>query len=112
MPATRAHAKEEAIEIDYAGRCPICLDDLTDPFRTECGHRFCGQCIKRALGFKKECPACRAPVASHRKLFREQVDTHWESQVPKYLQLSQGAANWAFANLPPGTRAATADIQT
>ena len=38
-------------------RCPICLDEVQDPFITECAHRFCGTCIKRALGMKKETTA-------------------------------------------------------
>ena len=110
MPTKRSDSIEaetamrnELVAAEIAGRCPICLDALCDPYRTECNHRFCGQCIKRALGFKKECPACRTQIASHRKLFREQEDTAWESQVPSSLRLSIGSASWAFANLPPGT---------
>jgi hypothetical protein len=48
--------------------CAICLDTLTDSRTTPCLHVFCNVCIKRALWLKKCCPACRAPIKSHREL--------------------------------------------
>ena len=52
-------------------RCAICWDDLVDPSTTPCGHQFCGPCIKAALRVKKECPTCRAVVATRRALRRD-----------------------------------------
>eukprot|EP00966_Prymnesium_polylepis_P262507 6063824-Prymnesium_polylepis.1 len=52
-------------------RCPICWDSIQQPARTPCGHSFCAPCIKAALQAKKECPVCRVPIASHRKLHLE-----------------------------------------
>ena len=49
--------------------CPICLDELTVPVVTECGHVFCEICIRTAIQkTKKACPQCRAPIKSHRTL--------------------------------------------
>ncbi|XP_011671902.2 TNF receptor-associated factor 6-A [Strongylocentrotus purpuratus] len=35
--------------LDPKYECPICLMCLRDPVQTECGHRFCSDCIKRCL---------------------------------------------------------------
>ena len=103
--AMHPFSSSASVQEDYAGRCPICLDPAQDPYLTACRHRFCGVCIKRALGIKKECPACRAPIASHRKLVREMADNKWEAYIPGDLKLSAGAQE-ALASLPPGTRVA------
>ena len=40
----------------------------------QCLHRFCSECISKALRFgKKECPTCRAKCASMRSLRRDTV---------------------------------------
>ncbi len=71
----------ELKEVEW--RCPICWDMLRDVLVTECGHRFCGSCIKRALGYNKECPSCRAPIASHRKLRREEGTSRMLEEVAR-----------------------------
>jgi hypothetical protein len=30
-------------------QCPICFDDVTSPFRLDCGHTYCGPCIRNCL---------------------------------------------------------------
>ncbi|XP_069133693.1 TNF receptor-associated factor 6-like isoform X1 [Argopecten irradians] len=45
--------------------CPICLLVLRDPYQTECGHRFCQNCIKRWLReteAEPRCPVDNAPL--------------------------------------------------
>ena len=39
--------------------CSICMDQITDPTLTSCGHLFCYDCLKLALSFKKLCPLCK-----------------------------------------------------
>ena len=61
---TRAAAQATRLML----RCPICLDSVSMPTLTPCGHRFCEPCIRTALGIKLECPTCRRPISSHRAL--------------------------------------------
>jgi len=51
-------------------RCAICLDICTDThLNPECGHRFCGLCIKNCLAkCRNECPNCRAHIPTYRSL--------------------------------------------
>lgn len=42
--------------------CPICLQVLTEPFMSRCGHSFCLTCITTCLASKPECPVCKAPA--------------------------------------------------
>ena len=48
-----------AIQIDDEDDCcPLCLDTVTDGFRTPCGHVFCAACLAGAAR-KDSCPVCR-----------------------------------------------------
>ena len=43
--------------------CPICMDDVSKPTITPCGHVFCCGCIENWLVKEKaECPLCRTAV--------------------------------------------------
>ncbi|KAM9119041.1 E3 ubiquitin-protein ligase TRIM39-like [Pangshura tecta] len=51
-----------------AATCSICLEYLTEPVTTDCGHNFCRACITQysdyrepESGTKISCPQCRAP---------------------------------------------------
>lgn len=35
--------------LDVKYECPICLSTLKEPCQTNCGHRFCRDCIHRWL---------------------------------------------------------------
>ena len=61
---TRTASKAAVLE----ARCAICWEELHDVLVTACAHSFCRCCIIRALGYKKECPTCRTPIESHRRL--------------------------------------------
>lgn len=43
--------------------CPICMSEIVSPFSTTCGHIFCEQCIKTAIGVRKICPTCRTKLS-------------------------------------------------
>ncbi|GJP41127.1 hypothetical protein CLOM_g812 [Closterium sp. NIES-68] len=58
------------IDIRKELQCPICLGIIRRT-RTvmECLHRFCGDCIDKAIRLgNNECPSCRAHCASRRSL--------------------------------------------
>jgi hypothetical protein len=42
--------------------CPICLDTMTDPARTSCGHEYCADCIAQVFMRDNRCPLCRAEL--------------------------------------------------
>lgn len=39
--------------------CAICHDVIEDAASLQCGHTFCGKCIRCSLEIKPECPNCR-----------------------------------------------------
>ncbi len=45
--------------------CPICLNKCSQPFTTQCGHRYCASCITKHWKTKKgllDCPYCRERI--------------------------------------------------
>ena len=54
-----AAAVSEATSADDEDDCPLCLDTVTDGFRTPCGHVFCAPCLAKALLRNDSCPVCR-----------------------------------------------------
>lgn len=42
--------------------CSICMDTITNPALTACGHLFCYECVKMCMGDKKRCPLCKADL--------------------------------------------------
>ncbi|KAJ3293783.1 hypothetical protein HDU79_011900 [Rhizoclosmatium sp. JEL0117] len=44
--------------------CAVCLDSMTKPSVTECGHFFCLECIQDVIQLQKgsPCPMCRKPL--------------------------------------------------
>ncbi|XP_026193853.1 mucin-19 [Cyclospora cayetanensis] len=44
--------------------CSICMDDVTDPVVTRCGHLFCWGCLHVWLQQSDECPLCKAGVSA------------------------------------------------
>ena len=49
-------------------KCPICLELVSDPVQTSCGHLFCGKCIKET----KTCPVDRKQFTSHKDNYNDQ----------------------------------------
>lgn len=55
---------EDKIATDQAYQCSICLQNINGrkPTVTKCGHLFCGDCIRRSINTRKQCPNCNAPA--------------------------------------------------
>ena len=77
---------------DISVFCPICYTDVVTPFVTECGHKFCRECILSWGDKNKTCPYCRAEIVLPVRvpkhgdfwfikdsLFRESLE--WDYQV-------------------------------
>lgn len=46
--------------------CPVCLEDLENPCKTECNHIICKSCIEEWFKKKKDtCPLCRNVIESY-----------------------------------------------
>ena len=42
--------------------CPVCMELLTEPFLSDCGHHVCRECHKRITATSKaKCPTCQEP---------------------------------------------------
>ncbi|XP_040032950.2 E3 ubiquitin-protein ligase TRIM39 [Gasterosteus aculeatus] len=71
--------------------CPICLDVLTRPVSTPCGHNFCMSCITRywddiPVG---QCPVCKATFESRPDL---KVNTFISELASKFMSLQVAGA--------------------
>ncbi|XP_078395871.1 E3 ubiquitin-protein ligase RNF114-like [Cetorhinus maximus] len=73
----------EPDRLDSAGEgaadyeCPICLQALERPIRTQCGHIFCQACHERNFNINnKKCPLCRKTTS-----YMEQYATDIEKQM-------------------------------
>ncbi|KAI0634797.1 hypothetical protein C8Q77DRAFT_1156184 [Trametes polyzona] len=51
--------------------CPVCIDPMSVPTATACGHLFCSSCINRCIQVERACPVCRRKAVPKdlRKLF-------------------------------------------
>ncbi|XP_039515327.1 E3 ubiquitin/ISG15 ligase TRIM25-like isoform X2 [Pimephales promelas] len=74
-------------------QCNICLEVLTDPVTTSCGHNFCSICIKAfwESGQLFLCPLCKEDFESKPELkinaaFKKVVDRFKVHQQPEKLQ--------------------------
>mgnify|MGYP003706241735 CR=1 FL=1 len=55
----------EEVRIEYDS-CPICLDEIIVPCKTQCGHTMCKNCIETWFKNKKDtCPLCRDIIDSY-----------------------------------------------
>ena len=48
-------------------KCPICLELVSDPVQTSCGHLFCRECVKET----KTCPVDREQFTSHKDNYND-----------------------------------------
>ena len=55
--------KMKSTEMIEQETCAICMDQLTNPTVTACGHLFCYECLKMCLGDKKRCPMCKKDLS-------------------------------------------------
>ena len=65
--------------------CPICLDEAKDPIVTNCGHRYCKECLKKCVErISRDCPFCRTYIE------KATYDTEFERIKSKiYLMMNK-----------------------
>eukprot|EP00053_Salpingoeca_punica_P019493 m.197451 g.197451 ORF g.197451 m.197451 type:complete len:202 (+) comp17665_c0_seq1:255-860(+) len=44
--------------------CSICLDVVSNPVVTPCGHLYCWSCLREWLSTRESCPVCKAKVTA------------------------------------------------
>lgn len=50
------------LQIESQEMCAVCLDNLSQPVITACGHAFDRSCIEQVIGRQHKCPLCRADI--------------------------------------------------
>ena len=68
-------------------KCPICLELVSDPVQTSCGHLFCGKCIIRSE--KCICPVDRERFTSHADTFNDRRVRNFKVKCPNNERVCQ-----------------------
>lgn len=66
--AERFGVKEETLKLRVTETCAICLETISDPSVTSCGHVFCEPCVKELDTRKINCAMCRAKFSGYMKI--------------------------------------------
>ena len=61
-------------------KCPICLELVSDPVQTSCGHLFCGKCIKET----ETCPVDRKTFTSTPDYFNSRRLNDFKVKCPNF----------------------------
>lgn len=69
-PPPAPPAPPTIVEVEKSLSCHICLEAMTHPVATPCGHIFCFECITQSITVKKSCPDCRHKLTKASKLIR------------------------------------------
>ena len=82
---------EEPIPNDLC--CPLCLDVLTEPCLTSCGHQFCSQCVNplMAASGSYACPVCREERFS---IMRNRAVERQILALPVYCSFRGKGCSW------------------
>ena len=60
--------------------CPICMSILgKDNCTTKCGHKFCTECLLKAVQKNSSCPLCRNELLEKQE---EPDDLSWDEGIP------------------------------
>ena len=64
-------------------QCGVCLEVMTKPVSTPCGHNFCANCLRHAMICAPRCPLCREQL--HGMVFR--VNHMLQDMITTFLRL-------------------------
>jgi hypothetical protein len=65
--------EQNLLSIEQELECQICMDLLTEPTTTVCGHTYCKICLIRYLKTKLNCPMCRKPILQSKENLAKNV---------------------------------------
>ena len=73
-------------------KCPICLQLVSDPVQTSCGHLFCGECIEGT----ETCPLDRQAFTSHKDNYNDRRVRNFKVKCPNVgkFALILGRCQW------------------
>ena len=74
--------------------CPICLELVSDPVQTSCGHLFCGECITRT----ETCPVDRQQFTFHKDNFNDRKVRSFKMKCPNKERGCQWQGDLGDAN--------------
>ena len=66
--AKRFQVKEELLKDRVSETCSVCLEAITNPSVTSCGHVFCEVCIRELDSRNINCAMCRAKFSGYMKI--------------------------------------------
>lgn len=66
--AKRFHIKLDVLKDRVSETCSVCLEKITTPSVTSCGHVFCETCVKELDSRNINCAMCRAEFSGYMKI--------------------------------------------
>ncbi|CAK9806077.1 Breast cancer type 1 susceptibility protein homolog [Anthophora plagiata] len=88
-------------------QCTICLNTISDPMITPCGHRFCRECIQTVLQNKNTtCPLCNTTINRRNIYTDEHIRVYIDrlNNLIQAIKLDSGIDVLADFTRPRGTR--------
>lgn len=66
--AKKFRLDEDILQSRISETCSVCLETISDPSVTSCGHVFCETCVKELEKRKINCAMCRAKISGYMKI--------------------------------------------
>lgn len=79
----RFKVKEELLRERAKETCSVCLESITNPAVTSCGHVFCEVCVKELDSRKINCAMCRSKFSGYMKIS--------ETNTPGIIKMHNGS---------------------
>lgn len=85
-----------ASEVELVFKCPICLENFTNPKSLPCLHTFCELCIKSVIASaisdcqnqqRRVCVSCPECRTKHYPPFQNISAEEWVEKLPKNFQI-------------------------
>jgi len=64
--------------------CAICMDEISNPTLTSCGHLYCYECLRQCFSLKKICPICKNDLNGKDIMIVNKQNNNNNSLIEKY----------------------------